>query len=153
MSEEEISQLASETEDTTNQRDKCMERLTVLQAGLHELRSLDKHRLRSQSKSSHRITVKLVYMYLPMQGLRSEPNGFDRDVKHEEDSIPENSASQAEETPGESPAEVTEEHPPAPDSSHEVSEVVPVPDTSDSWGFTSTRKKGRKVKQPSYDWD
>jgi len=155
MSEEEISQLASETEDTTNQRDKCMERLTVLQAGLHELRSLDKHRLSSQSKLSHRITIKLVYMYLPMQGLRSEPNGFDRDVKHEEDSIAKNSASQAEETPGESPAEVTEEHPPAPDSSHEVSEEVPAPDTSDSWGFasTTTRKKGRKVKRPSYDWD
>ncbi|KAL1581636.1 hypothetical protein WHR41_09595, partial [Cladosporium halotolerans] len=117
MSEEEISQLASETEDTTNQRDKCMERLTVLQAGLHELRSLRKHRLSSQR-------------------LRSEPNGFDRDVKHEEDSIAENSASQAEETPGESPAEVTEEHPPAPDSSHEVSEEVAAPDTSDSWGFT-----------------
>jgi hypothetical protein len=88
-----------------------------------------------------------------MQGLRSEPNGFDLDVKHEEDSIAENSASQAEETPGESPAEVTEEHPPAPDSSHEVSEEVPAPDTSDSWGFTSTRKKGRKVKRPSYDWN
>ena len=158
MSEEEISQLASETEETTNQRDKCMERLVVLQAGLHELRSLDKHRLSSQSRLSHRITVKLVYMYLPMQELRSGPNDFDRDVKREEDSIAENSASQAEETPGESAAEVTEEHPPAPDSSHGVSEEVPpehdaVPDTSDSWGFTSTRKKGRKVKRPTYDWD
>ena len=153
MSEEEISQLASETEDTTNQRDKCMERLTVLQAGLHELRSLDKHRLSSQSKLSRRITVKLVYMYLPMQELRSEPTGLDRDVKHEEDSIAENSASQAEETPGKSPAEVIEEHPPAPDSSHEVSEEVAAPDTSDWWDYTSTttRKKGRKVKPPSYD--
>ena len=51
MSEEEVSQLASETEDTTIQRNKCMERLAVLQAGIHDLRSLDKHRLSPQSKS------------------------------------------------------------------------------------------------------
>jgi hypothetical protein len=50
MSEEEVSQLASETEDITNQRDKCLERLAVLQAGVHDLRSLDKHRLGFQSK-------------------------------------------------------------------------------------------------------
>jgi hypothetical protein len=89
MSEEEIFQLASETEDTSNQREKCMERLAVLQAGLNELRSLDKHRLRSQSKLSHRITIKLAYIYLPIEGSGSRADDLDRDAKRRDDSIAE----------------------------------------------------------------
>lgn len=158
MSEEEIFQLASETEDTTNHRAKCMDRLTVLQAGLHELRSLDKHRLSTQSKLSHRTIVELASMYLPIVGFGSRPDGLDRDAKPKDDSIAGNSASQTGGTPGESPAEVIEEHSPTLDSAYEVSEEVQpepdaVPDTSDSWAFTSTKKKGKKVKRPAYDWD
>ena len=156
MSEEEIFQLASETEDTTNQREKCMERLTVLQAGLHELRSLDKHRLSSQSKSSRQTVVKLVCMYLHIKGFGLGADGLDRNAKPKGNSTAESSASQTEGATGKSPAEVIEEHSPAPDSGYEVSEEVPlepgaVPDTSDSWGFTSTKKKGKKVKRLAYD--
>jgi hypothetical protein len=158
MSEEEIFQLASETQDTTNQREKCMERLVVLQAGLHELRSLDKHRLSSQRKLSHRITVKLAYMYLPIEGSGSRADNLDRGAKPRDDSIAENSASQIEGTPGESLAEVIEEISAAPDSVCEVGEEVAqasdaIPDTSDTWGFPLTKKKGKKAKRPTYDWD
>ncbi|KAM0724041.1 hypothetical protein Q7P37_000221 [Cladosporium fusiforme] len=42
MSDEDVSQLASETEDTTNQRDKCLERLAVLQAeSTHGINSVE----------------------------------------------------------------------------------------------------------------
>lgn len=158
MPEEEIFQLASETEDTTNQREKCMERLAVLQAGLHELRSLDKHRLSSQSKSSRQTIIKLVCMYSPIEGLGSKADGLDRDAKLKDDSIAENSASQTEGTPGESPAEVIEEHSPAPDSVYEVNEEVPlesdtVPETSDPWGSFSTKKRAKKPKRSSVNWD
>jgi hypothetical protein len=158
MSEEEIFQLASETEDTTIQREKCMERLAVLQAGLHELRSLDKHRLRSQSKLSYRTTSKLAYIYLPIEESGSRADDLDRDAKRRDDSIAENSASHTEGTPGESLAEVIEEISAAPDSVYEVGEEVSqvpdaFPDTSDTWGFSSTRKKGKKAKRPTYDWD
>ena len=63
MSEEEAFQLASETEDTTSQRDKCLERLAVLQAGLYDLRNLDKHRSSSQSKSSHKGDMGAAHSY------------------------------------------------------------------------------------------
>jgi hypothetical protein len=156
MSEEEIFQLASETEDTTNQREKYMERLAVLQAGLHELRSLDKHRLSSQSKLSHRTAVSLAYMYLPLEGSGSNIDGLDQDVKPRDDSIEENSASQTEETPGESLEEVIEEISTAPDSVFEVSEEVAqvsdaFADTSDTWGASSTKKKGKKAKRSAWD--
>ena len=67
-----------------------------------------------------------------------------------------NRASQIEGMPVEFPAEVIEEHPPCPDSWHGVCEEVQpepdaVPDTSDAWGFTSTEKKGKRVKRPAYD--
>lgn len=135
-----------------------MERLAVLQAGLHDLRSLDKHRLSSQSKSRHRIPVELVYIYLPVEGCSPGADGPHLDTKPRDGLTVENSASQTEVTPGESLAEVTVEHSPAPDSGYEVSEEVPpetdaIPDTSHSWGFTSTRKKGQKAKRPAYDWD
>lgn len=52
MSDAEVSMLASETEDTTSKRERCMNRLAVLEAGMHDLKSLDRHKLGYQSMSS-----------------------------------------------------------------------------------------------------
>ncbi len=50
LSEEDVSGLASETEHTTAQRSQCLEKLAVLEEGLRDLKSLDKHRLILQGK-------------------------------------------------------------------------------------------------------
>lgn len=50
MTEEEVSHLASETEDAATQRKICTENLKVLEIGLQDLHSLDKHKFSLQSE-------------------------------------------------------------------------------------------------------
>ncbi|KAK3045610.1 hypothetical protein LTR09_012818 [Extremus antarcticus] len=56
LSEEDVSGLASETEHTTAQRSQCLEKLAVLEEGLRDLKSLDKHRLILQDSDIERET-------------------------------------------------------------------------------------------------
>jgi Dynamin GTPase effector domain len=69
LTEDEVSQLAAESEENAVERARCTEKLAVLEAGLRELKRFDKHHAKTQGKNAiprnrSSIDVAAPWMYL-----------------------------------------------------------------------------------------
>jgi len=151
LSDAEVSKLASETEDTKSQRERCIERLAVLEAGMHDLKSLDRYRSGIQSTSSYKVAYQRSFLTAFLDpNIDSNSSAW----KSGDDSSAKQSASNTDITPGESSAAV-EENLSAPNTVIEVAEegspgIDATRESNDFWAPLG-KKKGKKAKKPMID--